>query len=215
MSAALETVKFYYDYKSPFTYLAFAPACGLEATHRVRLRFIARELNVRSAYGGDLEQRHDRDWYKVRYLYADARRFANERGLIIRGPQKIFDSRLALMSGIYADRRGRFGEYSTRVFERFFKRELDLEDINALCVVLREVGLDAAAFHEFAAGSGAAALAEALAEGERDGVFGVPTLIAGGEPFWGNDRIEWVVKKLDAMGLRRERAAGSPTAEGN
>ena len=215
MAEALETVKFYYDYKSPFTYLAFEPARGLEATHRVRLRFIAQELDVRSAYGGDLEQRHDRDWYKVRYLYADARRFANERGLIIRGPQKIFDSRLALIGGIYADRCGRFYEYSTRVFERFFKRELDLEDINALDVVLREAGLDATAFREFAASSGAAALAEALAEGERDGVFGVPTLIVADEPFWGNDRIEWVVKKLDAMGLRRERGAGFPAAEGN
>jgi len=24
-----------------------------------------------------------------------------------------------------------------------------------------------------------------------------------GEPFWGEDRIEWVIRKLDAMGLRR------------
>jgi 2-hydroxychromene-2-carboxylate isomerase len=34
-------------------------------------------------------------------------------------------------------------------------------------------------------------------------VFGVPTFIVDGEPFWGNDRVEWVVEKLDAMGLRR------------
>jgi 2-hydroxychromene-2-carboxylate isomerase len=31
----------------------------------------------------------------------------------------------------------------------------------------------------------------------------VPTFIVDGEPFWGNDRVEWIVKKLDAMGLRR------------
>jgi len=31
----------------------------------------------------------------------------------------------------------------------------------------------------------------------------VPTFIVGGEPFWGEDRIEWVISKLDAMGLRR------------
>jgi hypothetical protein len=24
-----------------------------------------------------------------------------------------------------------------------------------------------------------------------------------GEPFWGNDRVSWLAKKLDAMGLRR------------
>ena len=34
-----EEIKFYYDYKSPFTYLALAPALELEATHDVRLRF--------------------------------------------------------------------------------------------------------------------------------------------------------------------------------
>ncbi len=40
MSDALETIKLYYDFKSPFTYLAMEPAYRLEETHRVRLRFI-------------------------------------------------------------------------------------------------------------------------------------------------------------------------------
>ncbi len=42
-----------------------------------------------------------------------------------------------------------------------------------------------------------------FAEADRDKVFGVPTFIVDGEPFWGEDRIEWVIRKLDAMGLRR------------
>jgi 2-hydroxychromene-2-carboxylate isomerase len=198
-----ETIKFYYDYKSPFTYLAFAPACALEKSHDITLRFVPQELDVRSAYGGDLEQRPDRDWFKVRYLYADVRRFANERGLTIRGPQKIFDSRLALMSGLYAERHGRFREYSGLVFERFFKRELDLENVDALGTVLAEVGLELDDFRRWAEIKGQESLSAARAEADRDGVFGVPTLIVAGEMFWGNDRIEWVAKKLDAMGLRR------------
>jgi 2-hydroxychromene-2-carboxylate isomerase len=199
-----EEIKFYYDYKSPFTYLAFEPACALEISHNVRLKFIPQELDVRSAYGGDLEQRPQRDWFKVRYLYADARRFANQRGIIIRGPQKIFDSRLALMSGLYADLHGRFRQYSERVFERFFKRELDLENIDALGAVLAEVGFDPDDFHNWANSHGQAALQSAREEADRDGTFGVPTLIVAGEMFWGNDRIPWLVKKLDAMGLKRQ-----------
>ena len=199
-----EEIKFYYDYKSPFTYLAFGPVLDLERTHHVRLRFIPQELDVRSAYGGELAQRPQRDWFKVRYLYADARRFANERGIIIRGPQKIFDSQLALISGLYADQRGRFREYSQRVFERFFQRALDLENIEALAGVLGDVGLDAADFRRFVASEGEAALRTAREEADRDGVFGVPTLMVAGEMFWGHDRIKWVIKKLDAMGLRRE-----------
>src|SRR5215469_6637880 len=143
-----EEIKFYYDYKSPFTYLAFAPALELEATHHVRLRFIPHEIDIRSAYGGELEQRPEREWFKVRYLYADARRFANDRGLTIRGPQKLFDSRLALIGGLYADAHGRFSEYSSRVFKRFFKRELNIEEPSAIAAVLEEVGLNAADFRE-------------------------------------------------------------------
>lgn len=198
-----EEIKFYYDYKSPFTYLAFAPALELETTYEVRLRFIPHEVDIRSAYGGDLEQRPEREWFKVRYLYADARRFANERGLIIRGPQKIFDSRLALIGGVYADLHGRFREYSSRVFELFFKRELDLEDYEALAAVMGAVGLDSRDFQRFAGEQGKAVLCTGREEGDRDGVFGVPTLIVDGEMFWGNDRMKWVVEKLDRMGLRR------------
>jgi len=161
------------------------------------------KLQSRQQDGGDLEQRPDRDWFKVRYLYADVRRFANERGLTIRGPQKIFDSRLALISGLYAERHGRFREFSGLVFERFFKRELDLENIDALGTVLAEVGLELDDFRRWAEIKGQESLSAARAEADRDGVFGVPTLIVAGEMFWGNDRIEWVAKKLNAMGLRR------------
>jgi 2-hydroxychromene-2-carboxylate isomerase len=207
MADALETIKLYYDFKSPFTYLAMEPAYRLEETHRVRLRFIPLELAVREAYGGELEQRAQRDWDKVRYLYMDVRRFAKERGIIIRGPQKIFDSRLALMSGLYADRNGRFRPYADRVFERFFKRELSLEDFDALAAVMAEVGLEAEGFRRYAESDGPGDLRAGAAEAERDGVFGVPTLNVAGELFWGNDRVEWMIKKLDRMKLQRTRGA--------
>jgi 2-hydroxychromene-2-carboxylate isomerase len=206
MEDALEIIKLYYDFKSPFTYLAMEPAYQLEETHRVRLRFIPHELDVRGSYGGELDHRRHRDWDKVRYLYADARRFANERGVIIRGPQKIFDSRLALMSGLYADHRGQFRPYANRVFERFFKRELDIENLAALASVMTEVGVDPASFSDYAQGDGPSDLKIAAEEAERDGVFGVPTFVCAGELFWGNDRVGWLASKLDAMKLRRVRA---------
>ena len=206
MADELLTIKFYYDYKSPFTYLAMAPAYALMESHRVRLRYIPYSFDF-AVFGGPLENRDERSWRKVRYLYMDARRFANARGLIIRGPQKLFDSRLALTSGLWADRHGLFRPYSDRVFERFFKRELDIENGAALDAVMKEVGLDTEGFKRFAAGEGARELQQAFAEGERDNVFGVPTFIVEGEPFWGNDRVEWVARKLDAMGLKRQHGA--------
>jgi 2-hydroxychromene-2-carboxylate isomerase len=203
MADELLTIKLYYDYKSPFAFLAMHPAYALMESHRVRLHYIPHELNVRAAFGGELEERPEREWRKVRYLYLDARRHANARGMIIRGPQKIFDSKLSLMSGLWADKHGLFRPYSDRVFERFFKRELDIENATALAAVMKETGLDPDAFQRYAAHDGQRELSDAFAQGDRDGVFGVPTFIVDGEPFWGNDRVEWIEKKLDAMGLRR------------
>ena len=199
----LTEVKFYYDYKSPFAYLAFEPACALEQSHHVRLRLIPHEIDIRRTLGGELHERPERTWRKVRYVYLDARRFANERGLVIRGPQKIFDSRLALISGLYADKYGKFRPYSARVFEGFFRRELNIEDPAALERVMGEVGLEAEDFRRYAASEGADDLARAFAEGDEDKIFGVRTLVIDGEPFWGYDRLDWVVKRLDAVGLRR------------
>jgi 2-hydroxychromene-2-carboxylate isomerase len=203
MADDLLPIKFYYDFKSPFTFLAFEPALDLERTHRVRVRFVPYAFDF-NAFGGTLDTRDERSWRKVRYLYADVRRFANERGITIRGPQRLFDSRLALMSGLFADRKGKFREYAGPVWELFFKRELDIERFDELAKVLTRAGLDPEEFRRYSETDGPAHLDAAKAEAEKDQVFGVPTFIVDGEPFWGNDRVDWVIKKLDAMNLRRK-----------
>ena len=52
------------------------------------------------------EERNAHQWRRVRYSYMDCRRQANKRGLIIRGPQKIWDSTLAACGMLYAKRQG-------------------------------------------------------------------------------------------------------------
>lgn len=194
-------IKFYFAYTSPFTYLAMGPGYALERTHRVALRFIPYGVNIRRVYGNLDKPEVDRR--KVRYLYLDARRIAKERGLTIYPPKKIFSCRLAFYGGLYAERHRQFRPYSDRVFERFWKQALDVEKSAAIEGVLTEVGLDATDFRRYVEGSARADLDRCFEEADRDQVFGVPTFIVEGEPFWGEDRIEWVIRKLDAMGLRR------------
>jgi 2-hydroxychromene-2-carboxylate isomerase len=194
-------IKFYFAYTSPFTYLAWAPARDLERTHRVKVRFIPYGVNIRKTYGNLDDPTVERR--KVRYLYLDARRIAKERGLIIYPPEKIFSCRLAFYGGQFAAKHDRFIPYSDRVFERFWKHELDVEKADAIDGVLAEVGLDANEFHRYVDADARADLDRCFEEAARDQVFGVPTFIAEGEPFWGEDRVDWLVKKLDALGLRR------------
>jgi len=200
MSTDLE-IKFYFAYTSPFTYLAWAPARDLERTHRVKLRFIPYGVNIRKTYGNLDDPAVERR--KVRYLYLDARRIAKERGLIIYPPKKIFSCRLAFYGGQFAARHDHFLPYSDRLFERFWKHELDVEQPAAIDALLSEVGLDEKEFHHYVETDARADLDRCFEEAAADQIFGVPTLVADGEPFWGADRVEWLIKKLDASGLRR------------
>jgi 2-hydroxychromene-2-carboxylate isomerase len=200
MSDDLE-IKFYFAYTSPFTYLAWAPTRDLERTHRVTIRFIPYGVNIRKTYGNLDDPAVERR--KVRYLYLDARRIAKERGLIIYPPKKIFSCRLAFYGGQFAARHDRFIPYSERIFERFWKHELDVEKSEAIDGILTEVGLDAIEFHRYVENDARADLDRCFEEADRDQVFGVPTFVVEGEPFWGEDRIGWLTKRLDALGLRR------------
>jgi 2-hydroxychromene-2-carboxylate isomerase len=194
-------VKLYFAYTSPYSYLAFEPACALERSHRVRVRFIPYGINIRRVYG-DVD-RAAADQRKVRYLYIDARRIAAERGLTIYPPRKICSCRLAFYGGLFAGHAGRFREYSAHVFERFWSHRLDVENRGAIAEILGEVSLDAAAFIRYADTDARTDLDACFAEADSDQIFGVPTFVVAGEPFWGEDRIEWVVRRLDALSLRR------------
>jgi 2-hydroxychromene-2-carboxylate isomerase len=200
------TIKLYFAYTSPFTYLAITPAYALEQSHRIAIRFIPFGVNIRGVYGGEVVERDPRNRNKLHYLYLDARRLARESGLTIEPPRRIYSARFAFYGGMCADDQGLFRTYSDRVFERFWRRELEVEDPAALAAILIEVGADTAQFRRFIADENAEAkprLKACFAEADRDEVFGVPTFVVEGERFWGCDRIDWLTRKLDAMGLRR------------
>jgi len=194
---AAKDLRIYIDYKSPYAYLAKDPACDLEREFGVTFTWLPYVLYIPD-FLGTVEGRNEHQWRRVRYSYLDARRLANRRGLTVRGPQKIFDSSLAAIGMLYAQRRGAFRKYNDLAFERFWKRELDIEDREAIRRVLEESGAETAGFFDFAEGEGRRELDRINREAEALGVFGVPTFVIDGELFWGGDRIWMVREKLAA-----------------
>lgn len=194
--AELAEVKMYSDYKSPFAWLAFDPAFELQTRYRVRVRWIPFQLRIkgkgeRSAYSE----------HKARYSYLDARRWAKPRGLLIRGPLKVYDTRPALIGGLFAQTHGRLIEYSRKAFELFFRREFEADQPDAVATLLKNLGMSADAYRDYLQDAGAIAYDQAQAEAASDDVFGVPLFIFNHEPFWGHDRIPILAERLDQAGL--------------
>lgn len=194
---AARDLRFYLDFKSPYAYLAIAPVRALERESGVKFTWLPYVLHIPD-FLGTVEGRNEHQWRRVRYSYMDARRLANRRGLTVKGPQKIFDSSLVAIGMLYAARRGMLDQYIDLAFARFWQRELDIEDRDAIARVVEASGAPAAAFFDFLDGAGRDELARIAGEAEAAGVFGVPTLVVDGEIFWGGDRIWMVREKLGA-----------------
>jgi 2-hydroxychromene-2-carboxylate isomerase len=194
------TITAYIDYKSPYAYLAKDPVYELEHDFPVRVDWLPYVLDIPSFLGSARvdesgrvieEQRNPHQWRRVHYSYMDCRRQARKLGLVIRGPQKIWDSTLAACGMLYAKRQGDevLRRYHDLTFARFWKRELDIEDRNVIGAVLAEAGADPVGFAAYLAGEGRAELDRICRAAEAVGVFGVPSFIVDGELFWGREHL--------------------------
>jgi 2-hydroxychromene-2-carboxylate isomerase len=192
-------VKMYSDYKSPYAYVAFDPGMELEQKYNVRVRWRPFQLRIKGK-----GQRSVYSEYKVKYSYLDARRWANLRGgLVIKGPLKIYDTTPALVGGLFAEKQGRLVEYSRSVFDKFFRRELEVDQPDAVAAHIASMGMSEQAYRDYLAGGGMRDYESAHEEATADQIFGVPIFVFNGEPFWGHDRIGLLEHRLFEAGLAR------------
>jgi 2-hydroxychromene-2-carboxylate isomerase len=193
-------IRVYTDYKSPYACVAVRPTYALEDRFDVALEWRPYTLRIEE-YLGAVETRTEHSWRRVRYSYMDARRYANKQGLILKGPVRVFDGYYANAGMLFAQRAGFFRAYNDAVFERFWKRELDLDVLAEMSALVGELGGDAAAYEAYVEGPGRAEMDTVITEAEAMGVFGVPMFVFEGELFWGGDRIDLLCERLREQGV--------------
>jgi 2-hydroxychromene-2-carboxylate isomerase len=203
----MHTVTVYTDYKSPYAYIAKDLIYQMAGETGAVLDWLPYTLDIPSYRGsaevddaGEIisENRTPHQWRQVRYAYMDCRREANKRGLILRGTQKIWDSSIAAIGLLWAKRQGEaiLRGYTDRTFERFWRRELNIEDVAVVEGVLGEAGADVAGFADFLAGPGRMEHDAIRQAAEAAGVFGVPSFFVDDELFWGKEHLPAIRERL-------------------
>jgi 2-hydroxychromene-2-carboxylate isomerase len=84
--------------------------------------------------------------------------------------------------------------YMKAVYEPFWKRELDVEDLGVIHETLRRSGAETDGFEDYALGPGVQENAALQAAAFDAGIFGVPTYLVRGEMYFGREhlpRIRW------------------------
>ena len=193
----------YVDIKSPYAFVAIRPTLALEAELGVQFDWRPLTLDIPS-YLGSAEKkrgkvvasagRSPRTWNAIRYSYRDARRYAEKQGLTLKGTEKIWDSRLANIGILWvADTaRARMGNYFEAVYPPFWRRELDIENIDVIETCLTEAGVSTNGFEAFVSGTGGAAHDNLQSQFHSKGIYGVPTYVHGSEILFGREHLPYL-----------------------
>ena len=200
-----KVLKVYIDYKSPYAFIAKDPTYQLEREFGLEIDWYPLTLNIGSYLGtakkndsGKVVEnnRSPRQWLAVKYAYKDARRYAELRGLTLKGTQKIWDSSLAAIGMLWAKAQGRelLKHYTDITYERFWRRELDIEDPAVIRAQLKEAGCELGGFDDYLEGEGRRYHDELQDEILDAGCYGVPTYVIDKENYFGRQhlpRVRW------------------------
>ena len=129
----------YFDYKSPYAFVAKASIYKLEKDFGLEVEWRPYSLHIPDFLGtvevdggGKITggTRNAHQWRRTRYLYTDARRLAKDtdQDLMIKGPARVDNSTPAHIGMLYAIREGFFHPAHDGDFDRFWQRELDIDD---------------------------------------------------------------------------------------
>ncbi|HET6362146.1 MAG TPA: 2-hydroxychromene-2-carboxylate isomerase [Gemmatimonadota bacterium] len=191
------TVRVYFDFVSPYSYLALTRLAAFGARHGVAWEpvpiFYAALLDAHHLVGPA------ESLAKRRYTMTDVLRAAELLGVPLVGPPAHpFRSLEALRVATLFAGDPRALELSVSLSMACWAEGRDLTDWDVLADVVGRSGIDAG---DLAVRASAPAVKDALRDRTRStieaGVFGVPTFELDGELFWGNDRLDHLAARLD------------------
>jgi 2-hydroxychromene-2-carboxylate isomerase len=196
-------IDYYVSLNSPWTHLGADRIEALAAQHGASLRVYPVDFGTIFAASGGLPL-PKRAPQRQAYRLMELRRWRDRLGIPITIQPRFFPAREQLGASAVIAVRETFGDepalaLAHRILKALWQDEQDTGDLATLADLIGELELDADEVLELAADPQwaerrAADSAAALARG----VFGAPSYVIGDEIFWGQDRLDFVERRLAA-----------------
>ena len=200
-----ETVlEFWYEFASPYSYIAAARIERLVQGTPVRLHwrpFLLGPIFARRSH--DPSPFQNPSPAQRRYRWRDVQRLCALERLPLRLPSTYpRNGLLAARAALIAGDEGWASAFSRAVYHANFAEDRDIAAPETIGAIVAALGRDPAAL--LAHASSPANKQRLVAQGEeavRRGIFGAPSFFVGDELFWGNDRLEqalaWALAPAD------------------
>jgi 2-hydroxychromene-2-carboxylate isomerase len=182
------TIDYYFAAQSPWTYLGHDRFVALARAHGATVRVLPAD------YGERAPQRQA-------YRLVELRRFSEALGVPMNIQPKFFPvagddaSRLIIAVDIEAGSDAALA-FCGAVFRACWLQERDIANADVLAELLARQGLPAQCLERSRAPEVLARYARNTQQAIDAGVFGAPSYVIDGEIFWGQDRLDFVERKL-------------------
>ena len=197
----MNTLDFWFDFGSNYSYLSVMRVEQEAAAHGIRIRWQPFLLGpIFRSFGWETSpfvlQKEKGD-----YTWKDMARQCRKHGLPWRQPTRfprpaVLPLRIALVGATQPW----MGEFCRRTMTMNFAEDRDIDSPQAMRDLLAGLGLPAHRILEEAlSDANKLRLRRQTETAAEKGIFGAPTFFAGGEMFWGNDRLDEAIAYCKAM----------------
>lgn len=197
-----DVVDYYFTITSPWSYLGHQPFLKLLADNGYKAAFKPVDFGRVFAQSGGLPL-PQRPVQRRRYRMFELQRWRDYRGAELNVKPKHFPTdpgpgnRMVLAA---ADEGLDAGALAQAFMRGCWVDDRDVGDAAVLIDIANGCGMDGAALAARAESEAGLARADALTQEAMDAqVFGAPTYVIRGEPFWGQDRLELVERALKGV----------------
>jgi len=194
------TVEFYFDFVSPYSYLALPQILQLQDKQGVQLEY-------KPVLLGALHQAQDMPSpafipNKAKWIYRDCHLWAEHLNIPITWPKQFpFNTMFLLRAAIYVEQRHpeKLPEFVEKTFNAIWQNGLDVNDEQAVQTHLKALGFDVA---DVLQGCQQQVVKDTLKDSVKTahelGMFGLPAFRVGDDIFFGQDRLMFVEKAVTA-----------------
>jgi 2-hydroxychromene-2-carboxylate isomerase len=194
-------IDFYFDFSSPYSYLASEQIDALAARHGRTVNYKPVLLGgiFKTSGGVPLTESYGP---KARYSLHDFERSARFIGVPYRHPSKFPIGAVAASRAVLwlqQHRPDQATAFVHAVFRALFRDDRDVSDPAVVAEVAEAAGIDSKRLMEAVQEPAIKELLKTrVDEAVAFGMFGAPTIVVDGEVFWGNDRLPQIERWLAA-----------------
>ncbi|TMG83624.1 MAG: 2-hydroxychromene-2-carboxylate isomerase [Betaproteobacteria bacterium] len=195
-----KSVDYFFTPVSPFTYMGHDRFVAIAARHGASINVKPVDLGKVFAVSGGLPLKQ-RAAQRQAYRLFELKRWSRLLGLPLNLQPKFFPVPADLASKWILAALEQGPDAGLKLAGAFMRavwaEDRNVSDADTLASIAREQGFDAAALGDRAAAEAIGSRYEALTQEAIDAqVFGAPTFIYRDEPFWGQDRLDFLDRSL-------------------